>query len=274
MNHDITVRKMDFELPEHIDPVLVPGRPEESFVYMGISLILPHLEPYLIRTMKVAGRELRDPALREQVRRFSAQEGQHYRQHIDYNRATGVLGVEAVKALDREIAEAFARYTKTRSLRFNLAYAEGFEAATSALGLAAFSIKLFDDLSPPSSELWRWHLVEELEHRTVAFDVYERLVGDYGYRLAVSLFVHWQLARFAVRVAGALLRADPALLTQLGGRAGRRRRILRFLRTLGRHALPRLLRTYLPTYSPHRLKIPAGVAELAHRYSAEALRTS
>ena len=274
MEHDITVRRMNFGFPEAIDPVILPGQPEESFVYMGISAILPYLEPYLIRSMKSASGEIRDPVLKEQVRRFIGQEGQHYRQHIAFNKAAGLQGVAAVRALEQGIAATYTRYTKTRSLRFNLAYAEGFEAATTALGLAAFEINLFDEMNRRPAELWSWHLVEELEHRTVAFDVYEHVAGDYWYRLAVSLFVHCQLTLFSIRVSRALFQANPGLLRRFGGRAARWRRIIALIRKLGRHAAPRVLRTYRRTYSPHEIELPAGIIALARRFSEQAVKVS
>ena len=49
----ITVRKMDFEF-DQMDPVFIEGDPDRSFGMIGLSLLLPYLEPYLIRTMKVA----------------------------------------------------------------------------------------------------------------------------------------------------------------------------------------------------------------------------
>ncbi len=277
MEHDIPIRRLDFRFPPTIDPVIMPGSPEESFFYMGISAILPYLEPYLIRTMKaaLASGELRDAGLTEQVKQFIGQEGQHYRQHIAFNKAAGLHDIDEVRALQREIGETYERYSKTRSLRFNLAYAEGFEAATTALGLASFAVRLFDDMNPRPAEIWRWHLVEELEHRTVAFDAYERVAGDYVFRLSMTLFAHAQLSRFAVRVATAMLRADPELLTQFGGPAARRRRVRAFvIHKLGRHALPRLLRTYLPWYTPHAIALPAEIIAEGRRFSAQALKVS
>ncbi len=50
--HEIPVRKMDFGFPEHIDPLSIPEKPEQSYAMVGLSLLLPYLEPYLIRTMK------------------------------------------------------------------------------------------------------------------------------------------------------------------------------------------------------------------------------
>ncbi len=34
---------------------------------------------------------------------------------------------------------------------------------------------------------WRWHAAEELEHKAVAFDLFERLAGGYVLRVASAL---------------------------------------------------------------------------------------
>ncbi|MCB9766026.1 MAG: metal-dependent hydrolase [Alphaproteobacteria bacterium] len=266
---DITVRRMDFAIPPTLDPVFVRGCPEESFVYLGLSLVLPHLEPYLIRTMQAALRQIEDPLLAARVKQFCAQEGQHHRQHTALNQALGLLDIPALASLDAEIAADYRRFSEEESLQFNAAYAEGFEAATAALGVMAFKSALFDQMEPLSADLWRWHTVEELEHRTVAFDVYERLFGDRRYRLKTALFAHKHLTGFAVRAAKALLAAHPQRLA--GAHPWRR---WAFAVRLGRHFLPRLLDSYLPGYDPRAIPLPDGFSAQARRYTQLAVRTS
>ncbi len=90
--HDITVRRMHFDFPDGIDPVVVEGQPEESYRLLGLSLLLPYLEPYLIRTMNEAKKRIDDPDLLKDLERFNAQEGQHYRQHRRLNEAVRMAG--------------------------------------------------------------------------------------------------------------------------------------------------------------------------------------
>ena len=46
----------------------------------------------------------------------------------------------------------------------------------------------FGEDLPVFMQMIEWHFVEELEHRTLAFDVYEPIVGDYFYRLFVGVW--------------------------------------------------------------------------------------
>ncbi len=267
----ITVRRIPFSFPAEMDPMLVSGHPEESYFYVALSLLLPYLEPYLIRTMTEARKRVTDPALAADLDLFNGQEGQHYRQHTRFNEAVRLQGFPGLAALEAEVAADYRRYTETRGLRWNLAYAEGFEAFTSAMARFTFEEKLTARMHPAARELFEWHLVEELEHRTVAFDVYEHVCGGYLYRLIVGLFAQWHLNRFMIRAAWYMLGVDPvAFRARYGGvrAAFRRIRPLAWLEV--RRLFPKLLATYLPFYTPHRLDLPAGAREVAARYSTSA----
>ncbi len=267
----ITVRRMSLAFPEGLDPEVIAGCPEESFMIVGLSLLLPYLEPYLIRTMRAARPRVTDPALRADLDAFNGQEGQHYRQHIRFNEAVRLKGFARLPALEAEVAADYQRYTATRSLRWNLAYAEGFEAYTSAMAEFSFESGQLERMEPASRELFQWHLVEELEHRTVAFDVYDHVCGGYFYRLFVGLFAQWHLNRFVLRAALAMIDGDAEAFRAKHGGLGRALARLRPLVWLVlRKLYPKILATYLPWYTPHRIAMPATVKALAARYSAEA----
>src|SRR3546814_7755941 len=66
--------------------------------------------------------------------------------------------------------------------------------------------------------MWRWHLAEEFEHRTVCFDVYEELSGlnpvsRYFYRLYGYFYAIIHLGRFQSMVAKKLIEHDRATMT-------------------------------------------------------------
>jgi predicted metal-dependent hydrolase len=182
----ITVRRMPFEFPNEIDPVFVEDDHELSFAFIAASLLLPHLEPYLIRSMKAAQRHVTDPKVLEGLKAFAAQEGQHYRMHMKFNETIRRSGFPGLDALEKELSDDYHRFSKTKSLRFNLAYAEGFEAVTMHVVKRLMEPNGFGEDLPMFLQMWEWHFVEELEHRTVAFDVYDHVCGGYFYRLVVG----------------------------------------------------------------------------------------
>lgn len=265
----IAVRRLSLEFPADLDPVVVEGHPEESYMHVGISLLLPHLEPYLIRSMRSAREQVKDRRLRADLEAFIGQEGQHFRQHTRFNQALRLGGFVGLAALEAEVEADYQRFTRSKSLRFNLAYAEGFEAFTTALSRFSFESNLLDRLHPAVRDLFLWHLVEELEHRTVAFDVYEHVCGGYFYRLGVALYAQWHLNRFVLRVMDAMLGADAeAFRRKYGGRVAAWSRTQTLRRQKVTMFFPKVLATYFPWYSPHKIEMPAAAKALADHYGA------
>lgn len=260
---------MRFDFPDVIDPLVVPEDIEHSFEIVALSLLLPYLEPYLIRTMKAARKQVTDERLADDLDRFCAQEGQHYRQHKLFNDAVRAFGVEGLAPFEEEIDADYRRFSETKSLRWNLAYAEGFEALTTALAHFSFEAKQAELMTPAARELWHWHLVEEIEHRTVAFDVYDHVCGSYLYRMLVGTWAQYHFMRWTVRVTRHMLRNDPRWKPEeLRGRRKARIRLAR------ERLLPKVLRTFSPTYSPRVLAMSSEMQEAAQRYTNTAFRTS
>ena len=141
----ITVRRPSFEWPTDLPVLPIADDPARSCELVGLSFTLPYLEPYLIRTMKEARPKITDEKLQADLARFNAQEGQHYQQHARFNELVRARGYPKLEALEKELSDDYHRFTREKSLRFNLAYAEGFEAFTTASARFSFEEGL-DDL--------------------------------------------------------------------------------------------------------------------------------
>lgn len=265
----ITVRCPALPFPTRIDPVVMDGQPEMSYGLVGISLSLPYLEPFLIRTLSEVKRHIKDPALLEQIRLLSAQEGQHFRLHTRFNKAV-VQKFPALAALEEELAEDCRRFTATRSLKWRLAYAVSLEAFTVAFSRFLFADQVLRDVQPAVvRDLFEWHAAEELEHRSVAFDLYEHLYGgDYAFRTAVSLYAQWHFLRFVIRAARLMLAHDRALGRDHGRPAQVRGRVLSLLGQFTRGMLPDVLAGHSPRYRPHGIPTPPGAEALLERLAA------
>ncbi len=81
---EITVRNLRFDFDEPIDFDVSDQAFATIVGALGLSMTMPYLEPYLIRTMKVAIKQITDSTLAEDARRFSQQEGHHFRNHALY----------------------------------------------------------------------------------------------------------------------------------------------------------------------------------------------
>jgi predicted metal-dependent hydrolase len=257
---------MRIDFPDRIDPLIIEGAPELSYAFVGLSFLLPYLEPYLIRTMKAARPRVTEPALLADLDAFNRQEGQHYRQHRAFNAAVRRAGFPELERFEREIEADYARFTRRRSLAWNLAFAEGFEAMTTAS--ARFSLEMgLEGMHPAARDLFAWHLIEELEHRTVAFEVYEHVCGSYGLRLRVGAYAQWHTLRFAARVALHLGRRKRDDFERCGGWPAWARRQGRLSADLLRGMVPKWLRTFAPGYTPREIELPPQAVALGEHYA-------
>ena len=265
---------MPFEFPTDIDAVFVYGDHKRSFGFIAGSLLLPHLEPYLIRSMKAAKKHVTDPVVAEGLDKFVRQEAQHYQMHKKFNETIRLAGFPELEALEKELSDDYHRFSNTKSLKFNLAYAEAFEALTMHAVKHMMEPNGFGENLPPFMQMIEWHFVEELEHRTITFDVYDHVFGDYLYRLFVGIWAQWHFTSWVRRVAAYMLKVRPQpkhakdeavdgeetfAAVQPAGVGG---------------LLPGLLRIYLPNYSPHDVEISPGMQILADKYTKMALKTS
>ena len=268
---DMPIRRMAFEFPDEMDLVFIEGDPALSYYFVGAWMMLPYLEPILIRTVQAAMGQVDDPRLREEMTRFCAQEGQHYRQHAKANAVVRRIHPAGPRLaeLEKEVEAEFALWTTDRPLKFNLAYGEGFEAMTCAAARTQIDVGFFDHMKEPIRSLMYWHIVEEIEHRTVCFEVYEKVVGDWLYRTRMSLWFQRHYLGWCGRFAGAMIAADPDAMARYATpewAAVRKARMGRYNRTY----MPRYLATFLPWYDPGRVATPKGFQLARETFTAMA----
>lgn len=177
-----------------------------------------------------------------------------------------------LRAIEKRLEADYQRFTQTRSLKFNLAYAEGFEAATFAGGRLNFQNRVFDRLeSIQDTDLLRlfvWHALEEVEHSTVTFNIYDHLYGDYPYRLVAGTYGQYHFFKYVFLFSIYLAKNAPQALER--GRA-----LLPSSNLIGDWKeqltlLGNIAKVYLPGYDPSKVRLPENVAEFSDRYSKAA----
>lgn len=265
---DIPVRRIPFEFPDDVDLVFVKDDPATSFVFLGAWFMLPYLEPYLIRTMQAAMGKVRNPELQEAMTRFCLQEGQHFRQHAKANAMIRARGPAYAKIaeIEKQLEAEFQRFSETKPLRFNLAYAEGFEAMTSAIAPVQIELGMFEG-DNPLAQLALWHVMEEVEHRCVAYEAYDAAGAGYLYKLVVGVWAQFHYLGWGARLAKALHEADPEVFQRynapemLARQKAFKARYWKLIR-------PRWLAIYMPWYSPRRIALPRNFNEVRSRFSA------
>jgi predicted metal-dependent hydrolase len=169
--------------------------------------------------------------------------------------------------LEKSHEEDYNRFLKTKSLQFNMAYSEGFEAM-SAIPTTCF-FEGFDAYwarsDPRAEALWKWHLAEEHEHREVMHDLYRALYGNgsraYLYRIYGFVFATAHITRHIKGISTLMLAKDREGMTpaELVASKARERAINRLA---WKHAKRHMKKIFSPFYDPVRRATPRGVAEI------------
>ena len=147
------------------------------------GIVPAYIEPFLIKVMRRAKAEL-DPVdhadLIRDIDVFNKQEAQHFKFHAALNTWVRENGYEGMAEHERSYEAEYDQMLRTRSLKWLVAYCEGFEA----MGLATAQRFVDGDFEadlgkadPRVIALWKWHLAEEYEHRNVVYQVLKTLYG-------------------------------------------------------------------------------------------------
>ena len=249
--HELPTRRLRLEWAEPPAVAWNHRFPELAYAANGVSLLMPYAEPYFVHTERRALTEL-DGDLAAQTADFCRQEAGHHRLHRRFNDAL-VAQVPALARLERWIGRTYGWLDRTRSLRFNLAFAAASE--TIAYGIAVWSDahvgQFFDGADPAPATLFLWHLAEEVEHRSAAFDVWEDLDGSRlrysaAMVLTVSLLVWFTTLAAIVQVVAERRWYHP--MTWF--------RLLRWSLSLAFTLLPIMFISCLPGHHPSALSEP------------------
>ena len=266
---EIPIRIMQFEFSAAELKQSIPG----SIGLLGGSMALPYLEPYLIRTMREALKYTTDPQVENEVKQFIGQEAQHYRQHAKLNDLLRDIypSLAGIKKIEEQLEAEYHRFTHTKSLKFNLAYAEGFEAATCAASRTLLKYIDINSLDTDFKRFWIWHMNEEIEHRTVTYNIYDHLYGDYFYRLFVGLYGQYHFFKYVFRFARYIDKNLPAQDSESQTRnTSPIKANVKSRFAVAGYLLKNWLPTYLPWYDPGKIELPNKHYELSELFSERA----
>ena len=180
--------------------------------FNGMSITFPAGEKFFIDSVRHYADEITDPALKAEIKGFCGQEGFHRREHQRYNEtlceARGYNLDKLETALTKRLAFARKHMSPMRCLAITVAI-EHFTAVLAELTLKRGA--LVDKAEPSMRELWRWHAAEEMEHKSVAFDVYVAVGGTEKMRRRVMARVSFFLAFELTKALLYILKKDGRL---------------------------------------------------------------
>lgn len=154
------------------------GDPVATAWHNALSATFPRGETFFIESVR-AHRAGAEPKLAEEIRAFIQQEINHTREHLAFNKAAQAQGYD-LSRIDDHVSEMLD-LAKGRPQIVNLAATMALEHYTAILAhLLLSDPALLADSDPELAGMWRWHAVEEIEHKGVAYDTYLHATRDWS----------------------------------------------------------------------------------------------
>ena len=212
----ITVRKLQFN-PKAIRRHYFANSPVMSHMLTALSSTFPIGEQFFVHSVRNVREKVQDEKLQAQITAFIGQEAMHSKAHAEFNDAWRSDDYH----LDRFQAWLARKneYVKNLHPKIQLAITCAFEHFTALLGgYILRHPEVLATLDDDAVKLWVWHAIEEIEHRAVAFDVYQAVYGDDKIRRMIMRSVTTGFASLTFYSATRLFLQDKAKsLPKVGG---------------------------------------------------------
>jgi predicted metal-dependent hydrolase len=192
---DITVRKPAFDFTS-VPRDWLAGEVLTTHFANALHLLFPAGERFFIDSVKPHLGRAGDPVLEAQLRPFVAQEMRHTLAHEQAIALLESQGYEVRSFLSRVDRFTFDVVAKRASPAFRLAVTTAIEHFTAELSAMALQDRFIDrNGARAMADLFLWHACEEIEHRSVAFDLLSRTRPSWLLRasglLAGAAFLAW-----------------------------------------------------------------------------------
>jgi predicted metal-dependent hydrolase len=146
------------------------GRVEATAIYNALSTTFPKGEAFFVESVR-AFRESAPPKLAAEIKAFTTQEAIHSREHDAFNKRAADAGYD-LRRLERRVEDRLA-ITKGRPLIVSLAATMALEHFTAILAHELLADpRHLGRADTETADLWRWHALEEIEHKGVAYDTW------------------------------------------------------------------------------------------------------
>lgn len=171
----------DDKIPRH----WLAKSPLASHLANSLNLLFPAGERFFVRSVRHYMHCIDDPKLLADVRGFMGQEGRHASEHqrfFEILRAQG-YDIDTFLKIYEAIAYGFLERVFGPKIRLSTTVAcEHFTAMFAERALTESFLK--NEAHPALRALLMWHAAEEIEHKSVAFDVLARVDDSYALRMA------------------------------------------------------------------------------------------
>lgn len=154
------------------------GDPIATAFFNALSITFPKGEAFFIDSVR-AHREGAPPRLEAEINAFIKQEIMHTREHVSFNKRVSDAGYD-VSRLEQKVQESLDQ-TQGRPRILDLAVTMALEHYTAILAKFILEDKMaFGQTDHELADMWRWHAIEEIEHKGVAYDTWLHATKDWS----------------------------------------------------------------------------------------------
>jgi uncharacterized protein len=201
------------------------GSPLRTHIFNGLSLLFPAGERFFVRSVRRYVDRISDPQLKEDIKGFFGQEGRHASAHESHFEVLQAQGYDVRRFLQFYQWFAYGVVERIAPEELRLAATAACEHFTATLAYHALADEHLTQAHPTMRALLLWHAVEEIEHKTVAYDVLQAVNPSYGLRIAGFALATTMLSSLWITGTLVLLAQDPEarrlLLRELAARRER-----------------------------------------------------
>ncbi|MBS0290734.1 MAG: metal-dependent hydrolase [Proteobacteria bacterium] len=196
---DIVARPLRFGIKKDSPKHWNDNCPIKTHIFNAIAILAPAFERLAISSVLPYKHKIPPGALRDQVLGFIGQESAHGSEFMRYNLILKSQGYDT-KRLEKSNLKNFKWVAKKLSAKMHLSLTLAAEHLTAIISdLVLRDRQWLQNAALPHCALWRWHAIEEIEHKAVVFDLYESIQGGYFVRILGMWFITGMLGGLLVR---------------------------------------------------------------------------
>ena len=182
----IPPRHINFQFPDSIPKYFYAGNATATTFFAMLSGFFPPGERYFMESVRHFRGQVKEESLRAAISGFMGQEAIHGREHDRLNQILAEYGYD-MQSPDRFVKIGLAILEKLPPST-RLAATTFMEHFTALLAEQLLEDENFvRQADPEMLKIWQWHALEELEHKSVAYDVYELIGNSRTERVAAAL---------------------------------------------------------------------------------------
>lgn len=182
----IPIRHMKFDFdPAQVDHRFYMYAELASAYFASLSIFLTRGEDLVIDTARYHRDFITDPLLKQRVTSLIGQEAIHSKMHEELNDAYLIRDLP-VKLFRTWAGWAFEYGFERLPQPMKLSLMAGIEHFTAVLAEYMMNHEevFFRSQDEKQRAIWMWHMLEESEHKDIAFDVFQELSNNYLLRIA------------------------------------------------------------------------------------------